>query len=99
MATSRAEAANLRCALAGGARHRGGPIQSLDKDVFLATSNGVGPQTAASLVTLPAGIIMPKSSPNVPMNVCNLVFITRYMRPGGPWQWLVVALANSGGLF
>ena len=28
--------------------------------------------------------------------VCNLLFITRYMRPEGPWQWLV---ADSGGLF
>ena len=31
--------------------------------------------------------------------VLNLVFITRYMRPEGPWQRLAAALADNGGLF
>ena len=31
--------------------------------------------------------------------VCNLLFINRYMRPEGPWQRLVAALADSSGVF
>ena len=31
--------------------------------------------------------------------VCNLLFINRYMRPGGPWQRLAAALADSSGIF
>ena len=31
--------------------------------------------------------------------VCNLLFISRYMRPEGPWQRLAAALADSSGVF
>ena len=30
--------------------------------------------------------------------VCNLLFINRYMRPGGPWQRLAAAHAGSSGI-
>ena len=31
--------------------------------------------------------------------VCNLVSVTSYMRPEGPWQRLAAALTDNGGLF